>query len=75
MSNFDSMLVIVAIAAAPLIDDMELRPVTTAMGRYAKGVAHAALGDRPAAEEHQRGFRDVVSQIAPDRRFCKDTNI
>jgi hypothetical protein len=58
-----------AIAAAPLIDDLTLQPVTTAMARYAKGVAYAALGDQAAAEEQRSAFRAVVPQISSDRRF------
>ena len=57
------------IVAAPLIHDLELRPVTTAMLRYAKGIASAALGDQSAATEHRRNFQDVVSHIPSARRF------
>jgi len=57
------------IVAAPIVDDIVLRPVTTAMSRYAKGIAHAALGDLVSAEQHRNAFRDVVAEIPTSRRF------
>ena len=42
------------ILAAPLPKDPALYPVTTAMYRYARGVAYAALGDIAAAEAERR---------------------
>ncbi len=38
------------------------------MTHYAKGVAHAALGDVPAAEAEQALFRDAAKRV-PDTRY------
>jgi tetratricopeptide (TPR) repeat protein len=54
---------------APLPDDPELYLVTTAMFHYAKGVAHAALGNLPGAEEQRRLFGASLLRIPCSRRF------
>ena len=51
------------IIAAPLPLDPELYCVTTAMLHYAKGVAHAALGEIAAAEDHERLFREAQARV------------
>jgi tetratricopeptide (TPR) repeat protein len=55
------------IIAEPFPADADLYLVTTAMLHYAKGVAHAASGDVPAAEEQRRLFREAVARV-PDTR-------
>ncbi len=52
----------------PLPADPVLYCTTTAMLHYAKGVAHAALGDVAAASEQRRLFRDAVARV-PDTRY------
>jgi len=56
------------IIAQPLPTDPELYCNTVAMTHYAKGVAHAALGDVPAAEAEQALFR-VAAKRVPDTRY------
>ncbi|HTI83711.1 MAG TPA: hypothetical protein VL614_24935 [Acetobacteraceae bacterium] len=56
------------IIAQPLPEDHELYCNTVAMTHYAKGVAHAALGDVPAAEAEQALFRDTAKRV-PDTRY------
>lgn len=57
------------IVADPLPADPALYPVTAAMARYAKGVAHAALGEVAAAEAEQQAFAEAVRQVPADRFF------
>lgn len=47
--------------------DAKLYSTTTAMMHYAKGVAHAALGDVPAAEAEQALFRDAAQRVTEAR--------
>jgi tetratricopeptide (TPR) repeat protein len=57
------------IIEAPLPDDPELYPVTTAMHHYAKGVAHASLKNFRAAEEAREHFHASLNRIPKERRF------
>jgi tetratricopeptide (TPR) repeat protein len=52
----------------PLPADRDLYCVTTAMLHYAKGVAHAALGDLAAAERQRSLFAEAVARV-PDTRY------
>jgi tetratricopeptide (TPR) repeat protein len=52
----------------PLPVDPELFCVTTAILHYAKGVAHATLGNIAAAEAEQALFHAAVSRV-PDTRY------
>jgi tetratricopeptide (TPR) repeat protein len=52
----------------PLPQDQELYCTTTALKLYAKAVAHAALGDVAAAEEHRERFASAVATV-PDTRY------
>jgi tetratricopeptide (TPR) repeat protein len=52
----------------PLPADPELFCVTTAMLHYAKGVAHATLGNVAAAEAEQALFNAAVGRV-PDTRY------
>jgi tetratricopeptide (TPR) repeat protein len=52
----------------PLPVDQELFCVTTAILHYAKGVAHATLGNIAAAEAEQALFNAAVSRV-PDTRY------
>ncbi len=47
--------------------DAELYCNTTAMMHYAKGVAHAALGDVAAAEAEQAQFRQAATRVPKSR--------
>ena len=55
------------IIAQVLPDDRDLYCNTVAMMHYAKGVAHAALGDVPAAEAEQALFREAVQRVPATR--------
>jgi tetratricopeptide (TPR) repeat protein len=55
------------ILGQPLPEDPELYCVTTAMMRYARGVAKAATGDIEGAEAEQAAFRKAVKTV-PDKR-------
>jgi tetratricopeptide (TPR) repeat protein len=55
------------ILAQELPDDPDLYCNTIAMVHYAKGVAHAALGDVPAAEVEQVLFRDAAKRVPKSR--------
>jgi hypothetical protein len=55
------------IIAQDLPVDRDLYCNTAAMMHYAKGVAHAALGDVPAAEAQQALFRDAVKRVSKSR--------
>jgi tetratricopeptide (TPR) repeat protein len=52
----------------PLPEDPELYCVTTATAHYAKGVAFAATGHIPEAEEQKRLFLEAVGRV-PDTRY------
>jgi len=52
----------------PLPADPDLYRTTTATMHYAKGVAHAALGNVPAAEAEQRLFRAAAARVPAERR-------
>lgn len=56
-------------------DDPKLYCVSTAMHHYAKGVAHAALGNFPEAEEQRRQFHLSVSRIPASRKFFNNAAI
>ena len=51
------------IVATPLPEDWELYCVTTAMHRYARGVAQSALGNIAEAEEEHRLFHEAVERV------------
>ncbi|MBC8075354.1 MAG: hypothetical protein H7Y32_04705 [Chloroflexales bacterium] len=53
----------------PLPADPELYCVTTALLQYAKGVAHAALGQVAEAEAAQRCFAEAVTRVPESRMF------
>jgi len=50
-------------------DDRDLYCNTTAMMHYAKGLAHAALGDVPGAEAEQALFRAAALQVPETRQI------
>lgn len=52
-----------------LPEDTTLYCVTTAMMLYAKGVAYAALGDIPSAEQARRDFQRARERVPPSRRL------
>ncbi len=56
------------IIAQALPADRELYCNTVAMMHYAKGVAHAALGNVPAAEAEQALFR-AAAKLVPESRY------
>ena len=60
----------------PLPADPELYSVTTAMLRYARGVALAALGDVPGAQAEQGEFGDARARVPESRSLmnngCRD---
>jgi tetratricopeptide (TPR) repeat protein len=56
------------ILAQTLPADHELYCNTVAIMHYAKGVAHAALGDVPAAEAEQKLFREAAIRV-PESRY------
>ncbi|KAF2136488.1 uncharacterized protein K452DRAFT_292335 [Aplosporella prunicola CBS 121167] len=56
------------ILALPLPEDQELYSVTTATAHYAKGVAHAALGDVADAEQAREQFLAALARV-PDSRM------
>ena len=58
----------------PLPEDHEMFCVTYAVWQYAKGIAHAVLGNIDAALEQQRLLRSAVSALPADRIvFQNDT--
>lgn len=57
----------------PLPENEKLFCVTTAVKHYAKGVAHAALGNIEAAEEHRARFADAVERVPPTRYVFNNT--
>ncbi len=56
------------IIAQPMPQDSGLYCNTIAMMHYAKGVAHAALGEVPAAESEQKLFRQAAKRV-PETRY------
>ncbi|KAK4442012.1 hypothetical protein QBC34DRAFT_419375 [Podospora aff. communis PSN243] len=61
------------VLALPLPEDPELYSTTTAMIHYAKGVAYAATGQIPEAEEEQRLFQDAVARVPSSRTVFNNT--
>jgi tetratricopeptide (TPR) repeat protein len=57
------------IIAQDLPADRELYCNTVAMIHYAKGVAHAALGDVPAAQAEQTLFREAAKLVPKSRQI------
>jgi len=53
---------------APLPDDPELYPVSTAMYHYAKGVAYASLKRFDDADQARGLFHDSLKRIPPQRK-------
>lgn len=53
----------------PLPDDPALYCVTTAMLHYAKGVAHAALAQFEAADDHRSAFHASLKRVPAVRAF------
>ena len=56
----------------PMVDDPALYVLTAAMQHYAKGVAHAALGNHDAALQARERFRRHAEAIPADRRFLSN---
>jgi tetratricopeptide (TPR) repeat protein len=61
------------IVATPLPEDQQLYCVTTAMHRYARGVAHSALGNIPEAEEERREFHAAVARVPATHLYFNNT--
>ena len=61
------------IVAAPMPAHPELYVVTTLMHHYAKGVAHAALGDFAAAERERSSFDAGCDALPEERLYFNDT--
>jgi tetratricopeptide (TPR) repeat protein len=61
------------IVEAPLPDDPDLYPVSTAMHHYAKGVAHASLKQFDDADRERGLFREAVSRIPPERKVFNNS--
>jgi len=57
------------IIAQDLPADRDLYCNTVAMMHYAKGVAHAALGEVPAAEAEQALFREAAKRVPKSRQI------
>src|SRR3984957_7473956 len=57
----------------PLPADPELYCVTTALTRYAQGVACAALGRLDEAGAHRRAFAAAVERVPPSRTLFNNT--
>jgi tetratricopeptide (TPR) repeat protein len=57
----------------PLPDDPELYLVSTAMLHYAKGVAHASLGNFHDADRERGLFHESVGRIPPNRMVFNNT--
>ncbi len=57
----------------PLPADPDLYCVTTAMTRYARGVALAALGDVPGARQEQLAFEAAVARVPASRTVFNNT--
>ena len=58
---------------APLPDDPELYPVSTAMAHYAKGVAQASLKQFVDADRERQMFHDSVRRIPAQRKVFNNT--
>ncbi len=60
----------------PLPDDPEVYCVTTALWQYAKGIAHAVLGDIPSALKQQQLFAEAWERVPEERQTfnnsCRD---
>ncbi|WP_339498811.1 tetratricopeptide repeat protein [Pseudomonas silesiensis] len=63
------------ILATPLPHDQALYCVTTAMLRYARGVAHAACGHVAAAQTEQQLFLDALTRVPATRYIFNNTCI
>lgn len=61
------------VLALPLPADPELYCVTTAMTRYARGVAQAALSDVAAARAEQRAFEAARARVPESRTLFNNT--
>ena len=61
------------IIAMPLPEDRELYCSTAAMLHYAKGLAHAVLGDVSAARREQADFEAAVAVVPPSRTVFNNT--
>ena len=61
------------IIAEPLPEDRELYCVTTASIHYAKGVAHAALGEIEQAEQEKARFLEAKTKIPESRILHNNT--
>lgn len=57
----------------PFPEDAELYCVTTAMLHYAKGVAHAALGEVAEAEREQALLTDAIGRVPETRYLFNNT--
>ncbi|MBY4893312.1 hypothetical protein KUL25_11100 [Rhodobacteraceae bacterium N5(2021)] len=57
------------IVDTPVPDDPALYCVSTAMHHYAKGVAHAALGNAAQAQDARAAFHAAVARVPANRRF------
>ncbi len=55
------------ILAQPMPENQELYSVTTATWHYAKGIAHAVLGNIDEAMEEQKRFRSALIKIPEER--------
>lgn len=60
------------LAAEPAPVDAQLRPIRVAMHAYGQGVANAALGRIPEAEEAQRRFARAMADIPTDAIFLSN---
>src|SRR6202049_3137991 len=56
----------------PITKEPGLYVLTAAMQHYAKGVAHAALGNFAHAERERERFHRHLEGIAPERRFLSN---
>lgn len=64
-----------AVLDEPFPDDAELYCNTVAMLHYARGVAHAALGDHEAADRERAAFADAKRKVVEDRYIFNNTCI
>src|SRR5260370_639617 len=58
---------------APLPDDPELYPVSTALDHYAKSVAHASLKRFPESDRERLLFHDSLKRIPSQRKVFNNT--
>jgi tetratricopeptide (TPR) repeat protein len=61
------------VLSLPFPEDPELYCVTTALLHYAKGVAHASLGDVAAADGDRERFADAVASVPESRYLFNNT--